>query len=109
MKKKKLKAVHVHGVLWHDRANGNTYHSAQIYINGEFAYAVPFQYGYGETFVDSAAEVLAEKGHIERVRNTNGTFPPLWRILREEMGVKFYATSEVSSKKRAVLVGEGNP
>jgi hypothetical protein len=103
--KTKLKAVHVHGVLWHDKANGNTYHSAQIYINGEYAYAVPFQYGYGESFIESAAEVLEEKGRIVRERYGYGGYPSLRKILTD-MGVKFYYTSEVTSKKRAVRIGE---
>jgi len=43
----------IHSKKWRDRVNGNTYHAA------------PFQYGYGEQFIQSASEVMIKNGWIK--------------------------------------------
>ena len=40
-----IKSVQILGRRWRDKANGNTYHSARVFIDGECVGAVPFQYG----------------------------------------------------------------
>lgn len=64
MSKRKILYV-VTAVKWFDKVNGNTYHSAQILKTetGEVFY-VPFQYGYGSQYQQSALEKLVELGEI---------------------------------------------
>ena len=60
----KIKVLEVTAKEWFDRINGNSYFSAHIKINGEFITALPFQYGYGEQYLDSAKEELVKRGII---------------------------------------------
>lgn len=49
---------------WFDRVNGNTYHSTRIIINGvEADYKKPFEYGYGDAYMDTAAMLAIENGY----------------------------------------------
>ena len=42
--------------------NGTTYHSVNVYIDGDYIGRVPFRYGYGSAYKNTAMEFLAEKG-----------------------------------------------
>jgi len=57
----------IHAKKWRDKANGNTYHSAQVLntANNELILA-PFQYGYGDQFIQSASNVMLKKGWISK-------------------------------------------
>lgn len=78
-----LKTIHVEGRLWFDKKNGNTYHSARVTIDGDTVLAVPFQYGYGDQYVYSAQEAMAEAGIVPMDRHPNGSVQPLWQVARE--------------------------
>jgi hypothetical protein len=43
---------------WFERTNGNTYHSCEVYKDSELVKRVPFAYGYGEQWKQTAHEVL---------------------------------------------------
>ena len=51
-RKKKIKSITILGRKWWDKQNGNTYNTAQIMVNGETVGKTPFQYGYGDHYVD---------------------------------------------------------
>ncbi len=42
---------------------GNTYHTAEIWINEKYFNKCLYQYGYGETCVQTAHEMLVNTGH----------------------------------------------
>jgi hypothetical protein len=44
---------------WFDRVNGNSYFSAVVTLDDEQIAVLPFQYGYGDHFVDMAFKELA--------------------------------------------------
>lgn len=46
------------GRRWFDKVNGNTYHSVCVLVDGEEVGRVPFAYGYGSQYEQSAAELL---------------------------------------------------
>jgi len=63
MKSKKLKLpksadVTVIGRRWFDRVYGNTYHSAEVYVNGELINRAPFCYGYDSAYEQTAMDIL---------------------------------------------------
>lgn len=60
-------ALHIEGRRWFQRTFGNTYHSVRIWINGEQVVCLPFQYGYGEQFLQTALDWLREQGKIPDV------------------------------------------
>lgn len=43
---------------WFQRSNGNTYHSVNVYKNGELLDRVPFTYGYGNHYEQTALAML---------------------------------------------------
>jgi len=76
----------VTGKRWFQRTNGNTYHSVLVervfgvgesYKREVLAY-VPFQYGYGDHYLQTAAEILGmEYGEmLESMRKQ----PELWVV-----------------------------
>ena len=47
---------------WFERTNGNTYHSVNVYVNGECVGREPFAYGYGEHYLQTALNILQDAG-----------------------------------------------
>lgn len=75
-----IKTLEIHGKEWFDRVNGNSYNSVQVFVNegmkNAFSFSIPFQYGYGNYFEQSAIEHLVKIGalsskwsHRDRVNN----------------------------------------
>ena len=51
----------VTAIKWFDRINGNTYHSVRCARHSDGAVCVgPFEYGYGESYKQTALRVMAE-------------------------------------------------
>jgi hypothetical protein len=60
----KIKYV-ANAVLWHDRANGNTYHSVRVTrCEDGKTLACPFQYGYGDHYKQTALQAMADAGWL---------------------------------------------
>lgn len=68
----KVTGVTVSGVRWFDSINGNTYHSARVYVERESGNVetvfVPFQYGYDRQYEESAGDALEAAGILMRER-----------------------------------------
>jgi len=56
-----IKEIKVIGRRWFQSTYGNTYHSVEIYINGNFVYKVPFNYGYDSQFQSTALNYLIKE------------------------------------------------
>lgn len=99
----KLKASHsitVIGRRWFQRTYGNTYHTAEILIDGVSVHKTPRAYGYGSSYEDSAAQWLDAQGIITLKRYTNGSTEPLWQAIRERMGLAWSSIAlDVSREK----------
>lgn len=57
-----MKNLHIEGRLWFQKSNGNTYHTTRIFHNGAMIFSSPRQYGYGDQFLQTAFDWLAENG-----------------------------------------------
>ena len=56
----------IHSKKWFDKVNGNTYHAVRILnTQNNLMIAAPFQYGYGEQFIQSASEVMLKNNWIK--------------------------------------------
>ena len=56
----------IHSKKWRDKLNGNTYHSVRILNTQNNALiAAPYQYGYGDQFMQSAHEVMNKTGWVK--------------------------------------------
>jgi hypothetical protein len=61
MKIPKNATITVIGRRWFERVNGNTYHSCEVYVNGEEVGTVPFTYGYGNQWEYTGLDILKGK------------------------------------------------
>lgn len=73
------------GRRWFEKTNGNTYHSVEVYAEGELLERVPFAYGYGEGYDQTAAGIV--KKH----------YPKQWAAAEKQAG---YSLPYGSSLKR---------
>ena len=76
----KIEGLHIEGRRWFQRTYGNTYHSVRIYGNNKELAYLPFQYGYGEGWLQTAIDWLKENQLIP----DNAEYGT--RYLREELG-----------------------
>lgn len=85
-----MSGLHIEGRRWFQRTYGNTYHSVRIYRNGESVVYLPFAYGYGDGFLQTAVEWLRANGYPDAQYGT--------RYLRETLNGT-YCVIDVSRKK----------
>jgi len=76
--KEAIKTITVLGRKWWDKVNGNTYNTARVMVNGVTVGKTEFQYGYGDFYVQAAAEWLEKNGYITRKHYDNGGSEALW-------------------------------
>jgi hypothetical protein len=43
---------------WFQKSYGNTYHSVSVYQDNEFLGYIPFRYGYGDHYLNTAADIM---------------------------------------------------
>ena len=64
-----VKTIDVNAKEWFDRANANSYFSAEVVTNYGQAdaqtFILPFQYGYGDSYLYTALKELNERGLID--------------------------------------------
>jgi hypothetical protein len=99
-RKPKIKILQLVGRRWFQRGPGNTYHSVEIWINGVHAHRIPFSYGYGEGYQQSAFAWLEAEGYLtlERYERSGGVEAPFRAAQR--LGFTFNSTcSDVGRKK----------
>lgn len=78
---------------WFDKANGNSYFSATIYLDDELIGQLPFQYGYGSHYEDIAYRHLVEN----KVFSVDGGY---LQSLCENNQVKLISHKQTGCKKR---------
>ena len=87
MRKQKLKkgdTVTIYGKRWFDRVNGNTYHTAEVEVNGTTLGKSPMTYGYDEQYLETGKEILLEHYDLPRGMTERS---PMWQL--RDNGVTF--------------------
>ena len=64
-RRKKTRVIHIHGRRWFERTNGNTYHSVDVWVNGEHVHRTDFAYGYGSHYEQTAQAALVKLGIVK--------------------------------------------
>jgi hypothetical protein len=91
------KSIIIIGRRWFQRTNGNTYHTAEIIIDGETVHKTPFAYGYGDQYTQSAFEWLVKSGTIPAPEHPSECH---WRHIRDILGIAYsYQAIDVPRKK----------
>ena len=104
-----VKTIDVNAKEWFDKANGNSYFSGTITLNfgldredNDIEYKrfdMPFQYGYGDHYVDMANQQLIKEGIFNVKRHENGSYGHL-RIYCEENDIILRTNIQTGCKKR---------
>lgn len=97
MKKPRLKKgdnVVIIGQRWFDRANGNTYHTALVLVNGQSYGKSEMTYGYDNAYVQTGKERLLKFFDLPRGMKETA---PLWQL--PEFGVQFMQTASDGLKR----------
>lgn len=83
----KIKTIDITAKEWFDKINGNSYFSALIDINyglkGAYTIKLPFQYGYGDHYIDMAKAELNKLGLINIEKYGNGMSQALWSYCKD--------------------------
>jgi len=83
--------LHIEGRRWFQRTYGNTYHSVRIWRGPELLVALPYQYGYGDQYLQTALDWL--KAHD--LAPQDAPYGTLY--LRETLGAS-YSVIDVTRK-----------
>ena len=94
-----MKSINISAKEWFDKANGNSYFSADISVDGNVVETLPFQYGYGDHYIDVANQWLQENGFIDNPRHDNGSYTPLWSYCRDH-NIDLYTQKAENCLKR---------
>lgn len=80
--KMKIKTIDIDVLEWFDKVNGNSYFAGIVTLNygikSEKVITMPFQYGYGEHYIDIAGKLLQERGYIKPEK-----YFVLWRYCKD--------------------------
>lgn len=103
MRKTKIRTIDITALEWFDKVNGNSYFSAEITINfgmkSQREYSLPFQYGYGDHYIDMAKQKLDKVG--EKLPHED--YSSMSRLCREN-GIILRTTKHENCKKRELAV-----
>lgn len=100
-RKRKPRVIHVSGRRWFQTTYGNTYHSYNIYIDGEHVHYMPFAYGYGEQYLYNAFQWLRENNKLwgKSKSFTSGPSETPWRYCQRYNIKLVYEVTDVTRKK----------
>jgi len=73
---------------WHDKNFGSTYWSSRVWVNGEVAFQLPFQYGYENHGLSICVNELEKRDYL----------PPTTKSIRE-LGIDFYYTKSKALRR----------
>ncbi len=99
MLKTEVKSITVIGKRWFEKVNGNTYHTAQIMVNGQTVGNIPFSYGYDRMYLQNATVWLSANGYIDLGDYPSGAYKPLWQYCEDNKIHLEYWAIDVPRKK----------
>jgi len=87
-RKPKLKSIEVWGKRWFQKSYGKTYHAVRVYENDELKGASRIAYGYGDSKLHTAEELLKKAGYL-KLKNQSQS---LYSYCKEKkINFKYYA------------------
>lgn len=95
-----MRSLTVIGRRWFQKLYGNTYHTAQIIVDGEIVHTTPAMYGYGNHYEQSAAKALEISGHVELEQRQKGIAPESLFSWCDRNGVAYEAIAIDVDRKR---------
>ena len=98
-----MKTLDINAKEWFDKINGNSYFSCVITLDYGTSeakeYKLPFQYGYGDHYIDASNQYLIENKIIKGKRHNNGSYSPLWQYCKDNK-IVLRTNKQENCKKR---------
>lgn len=95
---KQIPHLTIIGRRWFDKVNGNTYHSVEIYDDsGKQLARVPFAYGYGDQYQQTALDALVKLGIYPDTPGPHGGMAATRHIGNSTFPKKVAATATFSA------------
>ena len=94
--KSKVKSVEVWGKRWFQKSYGNTYHKVKVYVNDKLIGTSDINYGYGDSYLQTAKQILIEKGYFPRALKNESS---LSRFFRDRKIDFTYYVNDVNREK----------
>ena len=91
--------LEVNAKEWFDKSAGNSYFSAVVVLDDEVVAELPFQYGYGDHYLDMANEKLDDLGVIDNKKHSNGSRRSLW-LYCQDNNIKLISNKQENCLKR---------
>lgn len=60
--------VEIYGRRWFDRSAGNTYHTVQVFVDGQELPKTAMTYGYDSAYIDTAFKLLQKHGYFTEMK-----------------------------------------
>jgi len=83
-----IRSIFVEVLEWHDKTCGNSYWSSRVWVNGEVAFQLPFQYGYENHGLSVCVNELEKRDYL----------PATTKSIRE-LGIDFYYTKKPALRR----------
>ena len=93
-----MKSLVIIGRRWFQKSYGNTYHTAEVIVDGETIGTTKEEYGYGDQYIQSARDLLVEKGIIPD-NNAAVNCQPLWRYCEQNNISREFRAIDVPREK----------
>lgn len=95
----RVQSITIIGRRWFHRTYGNTYHTAEIFVNGQRVHKTAEEYGYGDQYEETAMRWLEKFGYAKRREYSNGG-QECTRIWAERVGVQLSRSVSDVSRER---------
>jgi hypothetical protein len=99
MPEHKPHTIEIVGRRWFQKTYGNTYHTVEVYLNGQFAYKSGRTYGYGDQYVQTAFAWLESAEIVSLERYSNGATQPPWQWAQDHGVHLTYRAIDVPRQK----------
>jgi hypothetical protein len=101
---KEFEQITIIGRRWFDRRAGNTYHSVDVIVDGVNVGSNPFEYGYGDGYIQSGFKILQAAGYYPKTdrRTGGGASTDYCEFLSDKMNYRekfVFSVSDVGRKR----------
>lgn len=91
-------SIYVESRAWFDKSGGNSYFSNRVWVDGKIAYSTGLEYGYEDSFLDSAIDSLSKYGYFMELEDMIEYRTPAWKIA-ERTGIHIYESKTWGRKR----------
>ena len=95
------KTITIEAKRWFQRTYGNTYHSCRVFHGGELVGAKSFCHGYGDHYLNTAAQILCDAGLLMPMESDHsaGKEDALRQDMREHRNRYVVCVADVAREK----------